>query len=114
MLVALQLVGVVVVPLNLTVLVPCVAPKSVPLRVTGVFTGPELGDKLATLGAGGGGGGGGVVFVCPTWAQPVRPSVARHKAAPASRSRLRAGPAFEKQVVTITHAGSMKTAIPHS
>src|SRR5260221_112715 len=34
MLVALQLVGVAVVPLNLIVLVPCVAPKPVPLTVT--------------------------------------------------------------------------------
>src|SRR5262249_59817478 len=33
MLVADQLVGVAVVPLNVTVLVPCVAPKPVPVRV---------------------------------------------------------------------------------
>jgi hypothetical protein len=52
MLVALQLVGVAVVPLNLTALVPCVAPKFVPVMVTGVPTGPEVGDTPATLGAG--------------------------------------------------------------
>ena len=35
MLVALQLVGVAGIPLNVTVLVPCVAPKFVPVIVTG-------------------------------------------------------------------------------
>jgi hypothetical protein len=35
MLVALQLVGVAAVPLNVTVPVPCVAPKFVPVMVTG-------------------------------------------------------------------------------
>jgi len=34
MLVALQLVGVATVPLNVTVLVPCVAPKFAPVTVT--------------------------------------------------------------------------------
>src|SRR5204863_246011 len=42
-LVALQLVGVVTVPLNATVLVPCVAPKFVPAIVTAVPTGPDVG-----------------------------------------------------------------------
>ena len=41
MLVALQLVGVPAVPLNVTVLVLCVAPKFVPVIVTGVPTGPD-------------------------------------------------------------------------
>lgn len=41
MLVALQFVGVARVPLNVTVLDPCVAPKLVPLMVTGVPTGPD-------------------------------------------------------------------------
>ena len=41
MLAALQLVGVPTVPLNATVLVPCVAPKFVPLIVTGVPTDPD-------------------------------------------------------------------------
>src|SRR5689334_8322853 len=50
MLVADQLVGVAVVPLNLTVLVPCVAPKFVPVIVTDVPTGPLVGDKLVTVG----------------------------------------------------------------
>src|SRR6266853_21419 len=50
MLVALQLVGVAVVLLNLTVLVPWVAPKFVPVIVTAVPTGPFVGDRLVTLG----------------------------------------------------------------
>jgi len=50
--VALQLVGVAVVPLNFTVLVPWVAPKFVPVIVTDVPTGPEVGDKLVMFGAG--------------------------------------------------------------
>src|SRR5262249_56892016 len=43
-------VGVAVVPLNLTVLVPCVAPKFVPVIVTDVATGPLVGDRLVMLG----------------------------------------------------------------
>ena len=50
MLVALQLVGVAAVPLNLTVLVPCVVPKFVPVIVTDVPTVPEVGDKVVMLG----------------------------------------------------------------
>jgi hypothetical protein len=49
MLVALQLVGVATVPLNVTVLVPCVAPKFVPVMVTIVPTGPDVGLILARL-----------------------------------------------------------------
>src|SRR5208337_7187 len=52
MLVAFQLVGVAVVPLNLTVLVPCVAPKFAPVIVTDAPTNPEVGFKLVMLGAG--------------------------------------------------------------
>ena len=52
MLVALQLVGVAAVPLNLTVLVPCVAPKLAPAIVTTVPKNPALGFKLVILGAG--------------------------------------------------------------
>ena len=52
MLVALQLVTVAVVPLKVTVLVPCVAPKFVPVIVTAVPTGPEVADRLAMLGVG--------------------------------------------------------------
>jgi len=48
--VALQLVGVAAVPLNVTVLVPWVEPKFVPVTVTEVPTAPELGDKLLMLG----------------------------------------------------------------
>ena len=43
MLVALQLLGVPTVPLNVTVLVPCVAPKFVPIIFTAVPTGPDVG-----------------------------------------------------------------------
>jgi hypothetical protein len=50
MLVALQLEGVAIVPLKLTVLVPCVAPKFVPAIVTGVPTALEVGDKFAIEG----------------------------------------------------------------
>jgi hypothetical protein len=52
MLVALQLAGVAAIPLNFTVLVPCVAPKFVPLIVTGVPTNPAVGFRLVILGAG--------------------------------------------------------------
>ena len=51
MLVAFQLVGVAVVPLNVTVLVPCVAPKFAPVIVADVPTGPELGVRFVMLGA---------------------------------------------------------------
>jgi hypothetical protein len=49
-LVALQAVGDAVVPLNVTVLAPCVAPKLAPVIVTEVPTGPEVGFKLVMLG----------------------------------------------------------------
>lgn len=52
MLEALQFVGVAVVPLNLTVLVPCVAPKFAPAIVTDVPTEPEGGLRVVILGAG--------------------------------------------------------------
>src|SRR5256885_931499 len=52
MLVALQLVGVAATPLNLIVLVPCVAPKLAPAIVTDVPTTPDVGFKLVKLGAG--------------------------------------------------------------
>jgi hypothetical protein len=50
MLVALQLDGVAVVPLNLTVLVPCVAPKFNPVIVIAVATGAVVGFRLVMLG----------------------------------------------------------------
>ena len=50
MLVALQLVGVAVVPLNVTVLPPCVAPDVVPLIVIDVATAPGLGERLFIFG----------------------------------------------------------------
>lgn len=49
-LVALQLVGVAVVPLNVTVLAPCVDPKFNPEIVTEVAAGPEVTDRLVMLG----------------------------------------------------------------
>jgi len=49
MLVALQLVAVAVVPLNFTVLVPCVAPKFAPMIVTELCTAPEFGFRFAML-----------------------------------------------------------------
>jgi len=50
MLVEPQLVGVPVVPLNFTVLVPCGDPKFLPVMVTEVPTGPEVTDRLVILG----------------------------------------------------------------
>jgi hypothetical protein len=52
MVVAFQLVGVAAVPLKLTVLVLCVAPKFAPLMVTEVPTGPKFGLRLVMLAAG--------------------------------------------------------------
>jgi hypothetical protein len=51
MLVALQLVGVATVPLKVTVLVSWVAPKLVPVIVTGVPTAPDMTLRLVMLGA---------------------------------------------------------------
>jgi hypothetical protein len=51
MLAALQLVGAAAVPWNVTVLVPCVAPKFTPVIVTDAPTNPEVGFKLVILGA---------------------------------------------------------------
>jgi hypothetical protein len=50
--VADHVIGVAVVPLNLTMLEPWVAPKFVPLIVTEVPTGPLAGVKLVTVGDG--------------------------------------------------------------
>src|SRR5256885_13191029 len=52
MLVAPQLVGVATVPLNFTVLVPCVAPKFAPAIVTDVPMIPDVGLRFVMLGAG--------------------------------------------------------------
>src|SRR6266849_608017 len=53
MLVPLQLVGVANVPLNVTVLVPWVVPKFVPVIVTDVPTVPDVGFRFVMLGAAG-------------------------------------------------------------
>jgi uncharacterized protein YjeT (DUF2065 family) len=52
MLAALQLVGVAAIPLNVTVLVPCVAPKFAPAIVTDAPTNPDAGLRLVMLGPG--------------------------------------------------------------
>src|SRR6201993_5572410 len=52
MLLAFQLVGVARVPLNESVLAPCVAPKLAPLIVTEVPIGPKFGVRFEMLGAG--------------------------------------------------------------
>jgi hypothetical protein len=52
MLVALQLVGVAVVPLKNTLLVPCVAPKFIPVIVTDVPTEPEVGERPVIVASG--------------------------------------------------------------
>jgi len=51
--VAFQLVGVAALPLKVTVLVPCVAPKFAPAIVTGLPMGPDVGLRLVMLGGGG-------------------------------------------------------------
>jgi hypothetical protein len=51
MLVLLQVVAVAAVPLKVTVLLPCVAPKFVPVIVTGVPTTPEVGLRVLIVGA---------------------------------------------------------------
>lgn len=48
--VALQLLGVAVVPLNLTVFVPCAEPKPLPFIVTLAPIAPELGERAVILG----------------------------------------------------------------
>ena len=50
MLVALQLVGVAVIPLNVTVLAPCAAPKPVPAMLTEAPAGPDVGVSPAMMG----------------------------------------------------------------
>ena len=52
MLVALQVLMVAVVPLNLTVPLPCDDPKFVPVTVTAAPTAPVVIDRLVILGAG--------------------------------------------------------------
>ena len=52
MLVVLQLVGVAVVPLKVTMLVPCNAAKLVPVIVTGVPNAPAFGLRFVIVGAG--------------------------------------------------------------
>jgi hypothetical protein len=49
--VALQLVVVATVPLNRTVLLPCIAPKFVPVIVIAVPTVQDIGDRLVIVGA---------------------------------------------------------------
>ena len=53
MLVADQVVGIALVPLKVTLLVPWVAPKLVPMIVTEVATGPLVGERLVMMGAAG-------------------------------------------------------------
>lgn len=50
MLVALQLVGVVAVPLKVTLLAPCEAPKFAPVMVTEVPRGAKVGERFVILG----------------------------------------------------------------
>jgi len=65
MLVALQLVGVVAIPLNVIVLVPCVAPKFAPVIVTDVPTTPDVGFRPVRFGT------KTVELCCPRPEQPV-------------------------------------------
>src|SRR5580693_1075201 len=65
MLAALQLVGGAAFPLNVIVLVPCVAPKFAPAIVTEAPTTPEVGVRLVML------GGGVTVKATPLLATPL-------------------------------------------
>jgi hypothetical protein len=51
MLVVVQFVASALVPLSEIVLLPCEDPKFVPVRVTAMPTGPEVGDMLVIVGA---------------------------------------------------------------
>jgi hypothetical protein len=93
MLVALQLVAVATVPLNMTVLVPCVVPKFVPAIVTGVPTEPVVTERLVMSGPEGGGLDG--LEFCVV-AQLSIPSVTRHKTPICNGIRIRAGPTLDK------------------
>jgi hypothetical protein len=75
MLAALQLVGVAAVPLNVTVLAPCVAPKFVPVIVIAVPTGPDVGERFVML--------GDTVNVGPLLAWPLTVTMAGPVVAPA-------------------------------
>src|SRR6266853_1952252 len=77
MLVADQLVGVAVVPLKVTVLAPCVAPKFVPVIVTDVATGPLVGERLVSVGA------TVTVKLTPLLARPLTVTATLHVRAPA-------------------------------
>jgi hypothetical protein len=86
MLVALQLVGVAAVPLNLIVLVPCVAPKFAPATVTELPTVPDAGFTLVIFAAGG--------FPPPgfEFATPLHPVSASASANNRTRSAARRNP----------------------
>jgi hypothetical protein len=83
MLVALHAVGIPAVPLNVTVLVPCAAPKFAPAIVTDVPIDPEDGFKLITLGA-----GAVTVKLAPTLAPPPTVTITLPVAAPAGTAAV--------------------------
>ena len=97
MLVALQLVAVAGVPLKLTMLVPCVAPKFAPVIVTGVPTEHEVTERPAMPGVEGGGLDG---FTFCVEAQLSIPSVNRHRAPNCNGISIRSGPTLDKEAVT--------------
>lgn len=79
-LVLLQLVGAAAVPLNVTVLLPWVAPKFDPVIVIDVPTLPESGERLLTEGT----GGGGTVKATPLLATPPTVTITFPLVAPAA------------------------------
>jgi hypothetical protein len=81
MLAADHVVGVAAVPLNVTMLVPCVAPKLVPVIVTRVATGPLAGARFVTLGV------GTTVNVTPVLATPLTVTTTGPVAAPAGTGK---------------------------
>ena len=78
MLVSLHLLAVAVVALNFTVLVPCTAPKFVPVMITEVAMAPEFGFEPVIVTAGGVIGGGVGVDGELVKPQPATHHKARH------------------------------------
>jgi hypothetical protein len=82
MLVSLQFVGVPAIPLNVTVLVPCVVPKLAPVIVTDVPTVPDVDDKLVIV------GGCTTVKATPLLATPPTVTTTFPEVAPAGTGTL--------------------------
>src|SRR5208337_1833242 len=113
MLVALQFVGAAVAPLNLTVLVPCVAPKFAPVITTDDPTAPEVGLKLVMLGVEVPPPG---LVVSADWTTPAHPAKVMLTTArmqnTATHQRVFCEFAAERIVMNILFFPAMLTAAP--